>query len=311
MRWLVFLILLVIAGCAQLVYAEQIPASTKSKIETWVLGGPEEDFGRALQEMSERGIIKLTGHGATYALPSYGQTAFVDIAGRTGNPSQTSPVTLTVVAPDGTATEYTVPVLESGAYHTVIPISHESQKGAYKVIAYHAGKKLPDSFFYVGHPGVAVPRWVTSTAKWWLEGKITDSDFVSGLDFLIKNKIIQVTSADSSRTALDVIVEGHKAVRRGTAQEILVRVEDAHGPVDGAYVSVRVEDYGEKIFEEFEGFTDSGGSYIISWEISSDFENLKKFLVYIDVTDGLSSKSKLFTFEVYCLCGEPNCKCRT
>ena len=38
----------------------------------------------------------------------------------------------------------------------------------------------------------AVPEWVKNNAIWWSEGKIGDNDFVSGLQFLIKEGIIRV-----------------------------------------------------------------------------------------------------------------------
>jgi hypothetical protein len=86
-------------------------------------------------------------------------------------------------------------------------------------------------------------------------------------------------------------------------------VSDLNGPVAGATVSVRVEDYGENILKEFSGITGDSGDYKISWELSKDFDNIETFLVFVDVTDGISSKTSMFSFQVYCLCGEPNCKC--
>jgi len=37
-----------------------------------------------------------------------------------------------------------------------------------------------------------VPGWVKNNAKWWSEGQIGDSDFVSGIQFMIKEKIIDI-----------------------------------------------------------------------------------------------------------------------
>jgi hypothetical protein len=105
-------------------------------------------------------------------------------------------------------------------------------------------------------------------------------------------------------------VNGLKAVRRGTMQDIGVHVSSLGGVIEGATVSVRVEDYGENILEEFEGVTDPNGNYNISWELSKNFNDIETFLVFVDVTDGISSKTKMFSFQVYCLCGEPDCKCR-
>jgi hypothetical protein len=40
-----------------------------------------------------------------------------------------------------------------------------------------------------------IPEWVKSNGKWWSQGKITDQDFTSGLQYLIKEKIIKVSEA--------------------------------------------------------------------------------------------------------------------
>jgi len=37
-----------------------------------------------------------------------------------------------------------------------------------------------------------VPGWIKNNAKWWSDGQIGDSDFVSGIQFMIKEKIINI-----------------------------------------------------------------------------------------------------------------------
>ena len=37
-----------------------------------------------------------------------------------------------------------------------------------------------------------IPEWIKNNAKWWYEGKITNEDFVNGLQYLVKNGIIIV-----------------------------------------------------------------------------------------------------------------------
>lgn len=299
----------------QLAYAEEIPNFVKNKINSWVSNqGTDDYFADAMTDLSNLGILKakIIPKQNIYFLPDYGETIFIKISGKTGEYGHTKFVSLVIVDPEGTKSEYTTPVLESGLYSTAIPLTYNSPKGTYAVTAHYEGKKLPESFFYVEYPNVRIPNWISNVAKWWLEKKITDKDFLAGMDFLIYNKIIEFgTDNMVEKPALNVSVDGQKTVRRGTAQNISVHVTDAEVPVNGATVFVRVEDYGEDVFEEFKGFTDSKGNYIVSWEISSDFPNLKTFLVYVDVTDGSSSTTQVFTFEVYCLCGEPNCKCRT
>ena len=38
----------------------------------------------------------------------------------------------------------------------------------------------------------AIPNWIRNNAKWWAEDAIEDSDFTSGIQFLIKEDIIQI-----------------------------------------------------------------------------------------------------------------------
>jgi len=50
-----------------------------------------------------------------------------------------------------------------------------------------------------------IPDWVKNNAKWWSEGGIKDEDFVSGIQFLIENGIIEVDPPASSNLSSDSI----------------------------------------------------------------------------------------------------------
>ena len=39
-----------------------------------------------------------------------------------------------------------------------------------------------------------IPEWIKKNAGWWAEGAIGDSDFVQGIQFLIKEGIMSVKS---------------------------------------------------------------------------------------------------------------------
>ncbi len=48
-----------------------------------------------------------------------------------------------------------------------------------------------------------IPDWIRNNAKWWAEGGISDKDFVSGIQYLIKQKIMQIPDtvvSDSTET---------------------------------------------------------------------------------------------------------------
>lgn len=118
-------------------------------------------------------------------------------------------------------------------------------------------------------------------------------------------------SLESSRISdLEVIVSGEKQVRRGTTHSIEIQVIRGTSPIEGARVFLDIEDYGENIIKEFKGYTDSRGYFVFSWEIPQSFDDVETLLAIIDVTDGRSSKTVLFKFQVYCLPGEQNCKAK-
>ena len=50
-----------------------------------------------------------------------------------------------------------------------------------------------------------IPPWIKNNAGWWSTGKISDGDFISGIEYLIKNKIINLNSQNIKENSLDVI----------------------------------------------------------------------------------------------------------
>jgi len=39
---------------------------------------------------------------------------------------------------------------------------------------------------------ITLPDWIKTSAKWWNEGHITDTDFKRSITFLVENKIIDI-----------------------------------------------------------------------------------------------------------------------
>ncbi len=50
-----------------------------------------------------------------------------------------------------------------------------------------------------------IPYWVKNNAGWWAKDKINDGDFVAGIEYLIKNKIININSQNNKENSSDVI----------------------------------------------------------------------------------------------------------
>ena len=48
------------------------------------------------------------------------------------------------------------------------------------------------SFFVSGEESI-IPDWVKNNARWWADGQIAESDFISAMEYLINQGIIQIT----------------------------------------------------------------------------------------------------------------------
>jgi len=122
------------------------------------------------------------------------------------------------------------------------------------------------------------------------------------------NCVVLDTNSEPVTPPLQIKVVGENQVRRGTTQSIEIQVVRGSSPIEGARVFIDIEDYGEDLIKEFDGYTNSEGYFVFSWEIPQSFDDVETLLAFIDVTDGISSKTELFKFQVYCLPGEKNCK---
>jgi len=52
---------------------------------------------------------------------------------------------------------------------------------------------------------IEIPYWIKNNAHWWYEGKIADSDFTKGIQYLIQNKIMIVPLDNSTTITHDKI----------------------------------------------------------------------------------------------------------
>jgi len=48
-----------------------------------------------------------------------------------------------------------------------------------------------------------IPYWVKNNAGWWAEDKISNDDFITGIEYLIKEKIINISSQNNNENCQD------------------------------------------------------------------------------------------------------------
>jgi micrococcal nuclease len=185
-----------------------IPSWIKNTAGWWADGNiTETEFLRAIEYLIDNKIIKITSTQiqdipditATYTLPSGRQAEFAQIAGNFDK-KHTGPLTLSIIQPD--KTEQTVTTISrDGTFTATIELTSESQIGAYIVYAEIEGELiLVNAFEVKDRDANKVPVWIKNTAQWWSENKITDSDFIQGIEFLVSNKIIAVQTESNKAT---------------------------------------------------------------------------------------------------------------
>ena len=53
---------------------------------------------------------------------------------------------------------------------------------------------------------ISIPDWVRNNAGWWSGGEITDNDFASGIEYMIKENIIKVPAISSGEASENAII---------------------------------------------------------------------------------------------------------
>ncbi len=263
-----------------------------------------------LVDLSNQKIIK-NSHviQQIYSIPENGDTDFVKISGRIGEFGKTAHIILEITLPDGTTQTLNSPLLETGRYSTIYPIDWKSQIGTYRIQVEFAGEIQSVSFFHLTKtklPSSNFPPWLITAFEWWAEDKISDSEIIYSIQHLADLGLVVLS--EQSPPSLQVIISGEEWVRRGTIQTINVHVTDGYSPIEGAKVTIVIEDYGEDIIREFDGLTNQNGNFVYSWEVTKKLDDLETLLAFISVSGNDSSQTHLWKFQVYCLPGTDNCK---
>ena len=82
--------------------------------------------------------------------------------------------------------------------------SLEKIKKKYSLSLFENPTKKPD--FLQKIDDRTIPYWIKNNAGWWSDGKISDVDFITGIEYLINNKIINLSSQNINKeNSSDVI----------------------------------------------------------------------------------------------------------
>lgn len=139
-----------------------------------------------------------------YTISKYSTTE-VSLMGKIEGPGRGESIELTIKKPDGSVEKVYSLIASSGNFGNVIVLDGKSPPGLYSVVARNENKLSETISFQVTRfedvskestfPIIIspkLPNWIKTNAAWWVDGYIDNRDFAKGIEYMIKQEIIQV-----------------------------------------------------------------------------------------------------------------------
>ena len=136
-------------------------------------------------------------------LPKSGSIHEIILSGSIDNHQRGIPLSLELIYPDNKRQEFSATVTNSGIYKTVFSINSNSLPGTYVINLEYAGIQVDSVSFNVLSKNI--PFWIKDNAKWWSSSSISDSEFIDGIEYLIEENIIQISTNRQNLTSEKII----------------------------------------------------------------------------------------------------------
>lgn len=130
----------------------------------------------------------------------YGET--INISGKVTNPKNLSFVTLSVLGPNGnTMLQNDLPLDNDLKFTASIVTGGLQWKPFGKYTIKVTGKDANTFSTKFDFVPFVLPDWVKTNAGWWSNNQIDDATFATGLQYLIKERIIRISEIDQKQSA--------------------------------------------------------------------------------------------------------------
>ena len=120
------------------------------------------------------------------------------LSGTVNNHKRGIPLAVTIISPDGKSQNFAAALSNNGSYKSIISINEYSLIGLYTIQLSYNNFDLGSISFEV--ISTDIPSWIKDSAKSWASSSISNSEFLGGIEYLIKEGIIIVPSTESSFT---------------------------------------------------------------------------------------------------------------
>jgi hypothetical protein len=203
-------------------YLDKTESVSKKKVPTWVKNNAkwwsekqidDDAFVSGIQYLVKEKIIAvpkdlitkskfITFNAEEFTQPlSRGETVTVEINGKIENYARDS-IILEIQFPDNQINKQTL-VGANGDYQTLLLLDNQSPLGTYNVKVKYNNKIVDIGKFVLKSKyqnteteieNKSMPDWLRNNAKWWSQGQISEDDFIQGVEFLIQNGILTVST---------------------------------------------------------------------------------------------------------------------
>jgi hypothetical protein len=185
---------------------EGIPDWVKNTVGWWADGQlKDEEFVNSVGFLIKHGIITLPQTESVEGVSSdmifnlLPNDIFELVFDGGVIPVPVSPVFLELTDPDGILTEKNQMIGAGGHYSFPLQFSDDSILGIYDVKLFFNHKLIKSESFKLEKPvskNTTIPDWIKNNAKWWAHDKIDEGSFISGIQYLVNDKIIILETND-------------------------------------------------------------------------------------------------------------------
>ncbi len=127
-------------------------------------------------------------------LPLSDSVKEVILSGSIDNQKRGTPLSITLIHPNGKIQEFGATVTNSGNYRAIFSIHSNSLPGNYEINLEYAEKQIGSVSFNV--TSQSIPSWFKDNAKLWSSSVISDPEFIGEIEHLIEEKIIVIPLSD-------------------------------------------------------------------------------------------------------------------
>ena len=138
-----------------------------------------------------------------------------------------------------------------------------------------------------------IPYWIKTNAGWWASDKISDTDFIAGIQYLVKNKIIKLDSESVEKNSSNIIPAWIKNNAKWWSSGKISDEDFLKGIkylVITGIINVDVKENSEIIKKELERSAWNFERYLE--KIKRDIKNENRYVEYPNPSDGVIIKYK-------------------